>query len=71
MSKVILCDVDGTLSNGNHRQHYLAVKPKNWLGFISQAPNDPPSPSSRQDSFNAIPCDYAARRRASVGRRST
>ena len=42
MSKVILCDVDGTLSNGNHRQHYLAVKPKNWLGFISQAPNDPP-----------------------------
>jgi len=42
MSKVILCDVDGTLSNGNHRQHYLAVKPKNWMGFIREAPNDPP-----------------------------
>lgn len=42
MNKVILCDVDGTLANGQHRQHYLSIKPKNWKAFIKASPLDPP-----------------------------
>lgn len=42
MTKVILCDVDGTLSNGQHRQHYLSIKPKNWKAFVNASPLDPP-----------------------------
>jgi phosphoglycolate phosphatase-like HAD superfamily hydrolase len=42
MSKVILCDVDGTLANTDHREHFLTVRPKKWKEYKKQAHLDKP-----------------------------
>jgi phosphoglycolate phosphatase-like HAD superfamily hydrolase len=42
MSKVILVDVDGTIANGDHREHYLTTKPKNWKAYKDAADLDTP-----------------------------
>ena len=39
MSKIVLCDIDGTVANNDHRQHYLEGK-KDWDGFFSELIND-------------------------------
>ena len=39
--KIILCDIDGTVANNNHRQHFLEGK-KDWDGFFSELINDEP-----------------------------
>ncbi len=31
--KAIICDLDGTLAEISHRQHYVRTKPKNWKAF--------------------------------------
>ena len=41
MSKIVLCDIDGTIANNEHRQHYLEDK-KDWEGFFSEIINDSP-----------------------------
>ena len=41
MSKIVLCDIDGTVANNDHRQHYLEGK-KDWDGFFSELINDSP-----------------------------
>ena len=41
MSKIVLCDIDGTIANNDHRQHYLEGK-KDWDGFFSELINDEP-----------------------------
>ena len=41
MKKIILCDIDGTIANNDHRQHFLEVK-KDWDGFFSELINDEP-----------------------------
>ena len=41
MKKIILCDIDGTIANNDHRQHYLQRK-KDWDGFFSELINDKP-----------------------------
>ena len=41
MSKIVLCDIDGTIANNDHRQHYLGGK-KDWEGFFSELINDKP-----------------------------
>ena len=33
MTKVIVCDIDGTVANIEHRRQYVATKPKNWKAF--------------------------------------
>lgn len=33
VKKTIMVDVDGTLANNEHRQHFLDVKPKDWKNF--------------------------------------
>ena len=33
MTKVIVCDIDGTVANIEHRRQYVATKPKNWRAF--------------------------------------
>ena len=35
-------DLDNTLADTAHRQHFLEVRPKNWAGFFAAAPTDPP-----------------------------
>lgn len=42
MSKVICCDVDGTLANCEHRQHYVRQKPKRWDLFNKNMHLDTP-----------------------------
>ena len=39
--KIILCDIDGTIANNDHRQHFLQGK-KDWDGFFSELINDEP-----------------------------
>lgn len=41
MANIILCDIDGTVANNDHRQHYLEGK-KDWDGFFSELSNDVP-----------------------------
>tara|TARA_B100001057_G_C22857721_1_gene953312 strand:+ start:183 stop:608 length:426 start_codon:yes stop_codon:yes gene_type:complete len=41
MKKIILCDIDGTIANNDHRQHFLQGK-KDWDGFFSELKNDLP-----------------------------
>lgn len=33
LPKAIICDLDGTLCNIYHRQHYMRSRPKNWKAF--------------------------------------
>ncbi|MFD9224186.1 hypothetical protein ACFWDI_30270 [Streptomyces sp. NPDC060064] len=35
-------DLDGTLADSGHRQHFLERKPRDWDAFFTAAPNDPP-----------------------------
>lgn len=37
----IICDLDGTLCNSNHRQHFMQQKPKNWAAFYGGISDDP------------------------------
>ena len=37
-------DLDGTLADTAHRQHYLEGPRRNWDAFFSAAPDDPPLP---------------------------
>ena len=41
MKKIILCDIDGTIANNDHRQHFLEGK-KDWDGFFSELINNEP-----------------------------
>ncbi|WP_329543999.1 hypothetical protein OG266_04570 [Streptomyces sp. NBC_00554] len=35
-------DLDGTLADSAHRQHFLERKPRDWAAFFAAAPQDPP-----------------------------
>ncbi|MER5550523.1 hypothetical protein ABT001_02355 [Streptomyces sp. NPDC002793] len=35
-------DLDGTLADSGHRQHFLEGSRRDWEGFFSAAPHDPP-----------------------------
>ncbi|MEU2537812.1 LNS2 domain-containing protein [Streptomyces iakyrus] len=37
-------DLDNTLADTTHRQRFLERRPKDWDGFFSAAPQDPPVP---------------------------
>jgi predicted kinase len=37
---VVICDLDGTLCNIDHRLHYMKEKKKNWAGFNRDIPGD-------------------------------
>ena len=41
MANFILCDIDGTIADNSHRQHFLEGK-KDWDGFFSELVNDLP-----------------------------
>lgn len=44
MKTVVVWDLDGTLFDNRHRQHYIAAKPKNWKAFFQEIPFDEPFP---------------------------
>lgn len=35
-------DLDNTLADTAHRQHFLERRPRDWNGFFAAAPDDPP-----------------------------
>ncbi|WP_329376660.1 hypothetical protein OG625_03950 [Streptomyces sp. NBC_01351] len=35
-------DIDNTLADTGHRQHFLERRPQDWSGFFAAAPADPP-----------------------------
>ncbi|MET9324779.1 hypothetical protein ABZX75_32200 [Streptomyces sp. NPDC003038] len=35
-------DIDNTLADTGHRQHFLESRPRDWKGFFGAAPADPP-----------------------------
>ncbi|AWZ07837.1 MULTISPECIES: hypothetical protein [unclassified Streptomyces] len=35
-------DIDNTLADTGHRQHFLESRPRDWSGFFGAAPADPP-----------------------------
>lgn len=37
---IVLCDLDGTLANIDHRLHCSEQTPKDWVGFFAGIPND-------------------------------
>ncbi|MFI9155131.1 hypothetical protein [Streptomyces sp. NPDC053367] len=37
-------DLDNTLADTAHRQHFLQTRPRNWDAFFAAAPQDPPIP---------------------------
>ena len=39
--KIVICDIDGTIADNNHRQHFLEGK-KDWEAFFSSADQDKP-----------------------------
>ena len=41
MGNIILCDIDGTVADNSHRQHFLQGK-KDWEGFFSTLVEDKP-----------------------------
>jgi len=41
--KAIIVDLDGTLSDSSHRQHFMTGKKKDWKGFYSALEQDPPN----------------------------
>lgn len=40
MKDVIVCDLDGTLANCEHRVHHVQNKPKNWNAFYAGVRED-------------------------------
>ncbi|MFI0806296.1 phosphatase domain-containing protein [Streptomyces echinatus] len=41
---IAVFDLDNTLADTAHRQHFLEGRPRNWAAFFSAAPQDPPLP---------------------------
>lgn len=39
--KVVLCDIDGTLADCEHRRHFLDGEKKDWAGFFGEMHKDP------------------------------
>lgn len=43
MLKAAIVDLDGTLANTDHRQHYMEAKKKDWKNFYAEMVNDQPN----------------------------
>jgi len=45
----VLVDLDGTLSDPEHRRHLLLTRPRDWHAFSHGAADDPPMPDAIAD----------------------
>jgi HAD superfamily, subfamily IIIB (Acid phosphatase) len=41
--KYILCDIDGTLADIEHRRHLLTIEPRDWPAFFERMVHDKPN----------------------------
>lgn len=39
---IVVFDIDGVLSDGRHREHYLGSRPKDWESFFAMLADDAP-----------------------------
>ena len=39
---MLVCDIDGTIADNSHRQHWVRTKPKNWAAFHKNMHLDKP-----------------------------
>lgn len=37
---IVICDIDGTLSDSRHREHHLAKSPADWEAFFQECDKD-------------------------------
>jgi hypothetical protein len=37
---IVICDIDGTIADIEHRRHYVQQDPKDWKGFFSEMDKD-------------------------------
>lgn len=42
MKQIVLCDLDGTLADGKHRNHLILQKPKKWKEYFDLCEEDEP-----------------------------
>lgn len=56
MKNIIVCDLDGTLADCEHRVHHVQNKPKNWDAFYADAIDDTVNEAvvAVLDSFTAL-----------------
>jgi len=40
--QIVLCDIDGTLANGDHREHFVKQEKKDWDSYYALLGNDAP-----------------------------
>src|SRR5690606_33190663 len=45
MPKIVLCDLDGTLSDTKHRERFVRQKPRDYDSFFAAAGDDDPIPA--------------------------
>lgn len=41
-SEIILCDIDGTIADGSHREHFVQGEKKDWLSYYALLSDDKP-----------------------------
>lgn len=46
--KIVICDIDGTIANIDHRLHFVKNDPKDWKSFFIQMVNDTPREDMRE-----------------------
>lgn len=44
--EVVICDIDGTVANLEHRLHHIKKEPKDWASFFAEISNDTPIEST-------------------------
>jgi FMN phosphatase YigB (HAD superfamily) len=55
--KMVLVDMDGTLADVRHREHFVRQKPKRWKAFFEAMEKDPPNQAIAEWVRNLVP-DY-------------
>jgi hypothetical protein len=52
---IIVFDIDGVLSDGRHREHYLESSPKDWVSFFAMLTDDAPITSGIDRLMQMLP----------------
>ena len=50
----LICDIDGTIANLDHRLHYVKQDPKDWKGFFSCIMDDLPRKDIIESVYNRV-----------------
>lgn len=58
LKKAVIFDIDGTLSNCKHREHFLETPVKNWYMFFTQSIYDTPNINIVNILTNYIKYEY-------------